>query len=350
MATNDPWAFLTTPKFKNFAGNALSDLGYGLTQGTDFGKALGAASQRTAQMQPSRNAEDLARQKIEEAATERNQTMEWVKANYPQYSNLPPAQAFQAAMQEHQAAQRGGASPTAEMRNFQFAQENPDFQNFLTNRGGPAEMSLQPTWMQDGDGQWFIGQMTKDGRVVRTETPDGMSPVPPADVAGAKAGATVDAKTAAAARAALPSAEQMMTITNKAIGEVRNNAAGMREWFSQIGPRGMYVNPGSEMGKFVAASSPTNAQAFMQARNMLKGGGQITDYEGRRAEDAISRMQAALDTGDQQSYLAAVADFEAAVVDGYNKLQQTAQGAYSAGSPAVSGGRKTSSGLSWSIE
>jgi flagellar protein FlgJ len=124
----------------------------------------------------------------------------------------------------------------------------------------------------------------------------------------------------------------MQEITKKALAEVRNNMAGMKEWFSQAGvaPRGMWVQGGTEMGKFIAAASPTNAQAFMQARDMLKGGGPITDYEGRRAEDAMSRMQAALDTGDQQSYLTAIADFEEAVATGYKKLVETAQGGYSA--------------------
>ena len=205
-------------------------------------------------------------------------------------------------------------------------------------------------------GEFAPFQPMSDGTMINTLTGEPANEADwsydPAAVTGAKTTATVDAKTAAAARAALPSAEQMKTVTDQAIAGVRASTAGMKEWFGQIGPRGAYIHPGSEMGKFYAAASPTNAQAFMQARNMLKGGGQITDYEGRRAEDAISRMQAALDTGDQTQYLEAVADFEAAVIDGYNKLQQTAQGGYAAGTPAVGGqgGNKTTSGVSWSVE
>ena len=173
-------------------------------------------------------------------------------------------------------------------------------------------------------------------------------------MAGGKAGATVDAKTAAAARAAMRGAELSNINTAKAIADVRNNAAGMNEWFGQIGPRGMYINPGSAMGKFWAAAEPTNNQAFMQAREMLKNGGPITDFEGRKAEDAFSRMRAALEKGDQQQYLNALADFEESVAIGYQKLVETAQGGYSQGGTQMpgnaGGGNVTSTGVPWSIE
>lgn len=99
----DPWAFLTTPKFKNFAGNALADLGFGLTRGTDFGKALGAATERTAQMQPSRDAEEAARLKLAEAAQKENATLEYLKRARPDLAEkvaagMPVSEAWGALM------------------------------------------------------------------------------------------------------------------------------------------------------------------------------------------------------------------------------------------------------------
>jgi hypothetical protein len=223
----------------------------------------------------------------------------------------------------------------------------------VEGKGGNAEVALQPTWMQDGQGNWVLGQLSKDGSIVQTKLPEGMRAANPGAVAGDRTTGTVDAKTAGAARAALPGAEISYSNTQKAIAELRGNAAGMNEWFGQIGPRGVYINPGSEMGKFWAAAEPTNNQAFMQAREALKGGGQITDFEGRKAEDAFSRMRASLEKGDQEQYLRALADFEDAVAQGYAKLRETAQGGYSAGSPAVGGaakGNATSTGVQWSIE
>ena len=99
----DPWAFLTTPKFRNFAGNALADLGFGLTQGTDFGQALGAATKRTAQMQPSRDEEEAARLKVAEASQKENATLEYLKRARPDLAEkvaagMPVSEAWNALM------------------------------------------------------------------------------------------------------------------------------------------------------------------------------------------------------------------------------------------------------------
>jgi hypothetical protein len=259
--------------------------------------------------------------------------------------------------------QGGGELPNS-VQEYEYAKNNGFAGSFAdwmqTGRNGASgpQLGMTPQWAKDpATGKYVLGQMSSDGRFQPTEM-GGLQPVDPFALAGGKAGTVADEKTAAAARAALPGAQQMLEITDKAVQEVRGNSRGMNEWFGQIGPRGMYVNPGSEMGKFLAASSPTNAQAFMQARNMLKGGGQITDYEGRRAEDAISRMQAAIDKGDQDQYLRALADFEQAVAEGYQKLVATAQGGYSADGlssaaappAALSNGNVTSSGVQWSVE
>jgi len=352
--------------FTDYIGSnrsALLGLAAGLVGGSTWGQGLSSGFQMAAQ---GRQMDQQQAEKLKaEAQAEKslNATRDWLAQNYPDLAQavdagLPVSEAWNEAFrrknakvaadpyQERFAAGQNYGLTGDELNRFALTGDLP------TGRGASAEVSLQPTWLVGPDGKPVLGQMTKGGEVIPSALPEGMTIMDPGMLAGSKTGATVDAKTAAAARAALPGAEQMMEITNKAISEVRNNAKGMNEWFSQWGPRGVYVNPGSDMGKFIAASSPTNAQAFMQARNMLKGGGQITDYEGRRAEDAISRMQAALDKGDQDQYLRALADFEQAVAEGYAKLKATAQGAYSAGSPAVGGqgGNRTSTGVTWSVE
>ncbi len=58
--------FFGSPKFKDFASNALMDLGYGLTRGTDLNQGFQFATQRTQEMQPQRD--EYARMKAEEAA------------------------------------------------------------------------------------------------------------------------------------------------------------------------------------------------------------------------------------------------------------------------------------------
>lgn len=328
----------------------------GLGSGTNFNEGLSGAAQAASRAAPLDQLAAEKRQMAENELSTRNRTAEWLRTQ-------PGGEQFAAALEngmiDGSTAFKSwmdaskGEKPieiNGQLVDPKTMQVLGDFRT-VEGKGGNAEVALQPTWLQDAQGNWVIGQLSKDGSIVQTKLPEGLSAADPGVVAGTRAGAQVDAKTAATARAALRSAEVSNVNTAKAIADVRNNAKGMNEWFSQWGPRGRYIHPGSEMGKFYAAAEPTNNQAFMQAREALKGGGQITDYEGRKAEDAFSRMRAALDTGDQGQYLRALSDFEEAVALGYQKLQETAQGGYSAGSPAVGGGGNvTSTGVPWSLE
>jgi hypothetical protein len=110
---------------------------------------------------------------------------------------------------------------------------------------------------------------------------------------------------------------------------------------------------GSPMANFRTALQQGQGQAFMQARNMLKGGGPITDFEGAKAEAAFSRMTLAAQNNNQDEFTQAVQDFQQAVNEGYQKLVEAANGGYAAGQPAVTGaangGNQTSTGVSWSV-
>ncbi|GMB80545.1 hypothetical protein NN6n1_13270 [Shinella zoogloeoides] len=72
--------------------------------------------------------------------------------------------------------------------------------------------------------------------------------------------------------------------------------------------------------------------AFLQAFGMLKGGGQITEVEGAKAEAAMARMDRAL---REDEFKAALRDFRGAVSAGIDKMRQRAgasgQGATSTG-------------------
>lgn len=363
LGENNPFT-----QWVNSNQNFLGAVGSGIAQGQNIqsGLAAGAAMIPQAKQLDREAAEKLKAEKL--AEQQANATTNWLQANHPDLAQMvtagmPVQEAWAEAMRRMQ-PQSGDQSEFDQRfaAGQQYGLEGDALNTFALTGSIPGTarsnvtFGTTPVWGQDtATGKQGYGVTGSDGSFKLVDT-GSFQPMTPAELAGSKTGATVDAKTAGAARAALPGAEQMMEITNKAVQEVRNNAKGMNEWFGQIGPRGVYVNPGSEMGKFQAAAAPTNAQAFMQARNMLKGGGQITDYEGRRAEDAISRMQAAIDKGDQDQYLRALADFEQAVAEGYQKLVATAQGGYSAGGqgmapPApLTSGNTTSSGVQWSVE
>jgi hypothetical protein len=70
--------------------------------------------------------------------------------------------------------------------------------------------------------------------------------------------------------------------------------------------------------------------AFLQARQLLKGGGAITDFESQKAEQAFIRMNAAQKPED---YRKAMTDFLDAVRAGLPKLQTAAPAASGAATP-----------------
>ena len=79
-----------------------------------------------------------------------------------------------------------------------------------------------------------------------------------------------------------------------------------------------------------------SSKAYMQARQALRGGGQITENEAARAEDAITRIGQA--NVSDEAFIEALFDFVDAVKDGLDIL--TAE----ANIPA------TSDGAEWTIE
>ncbi|MBB3744995.1 flagellar protein FlgJ [Rhizobium sp. BK591] len=74
--------------------------------------------------------------------------------------------------------------------------------------------------------------------------------------------------------------------------------------------------------------------AFLQAYGLLKGGGQITEVEGGKAQDAMARMDRSL---DEPHFRAALKDFRDAVEQGVAKMKERAKVASpsSPGDPAV---------------
>lgn len=66
------------------------------------------------------------------------------------------------------------------------------------------------------------------------------------------------------------------------------------------------------------------SQAWMAAREMLKGGGQITDYESKKAEAAVARLSRAKGTDE---FRAALRDLRDAITEGEAKLRAAQGGA-----------------------
>jgi len=100
-----------------------------------------------------------------------------------------------------------------------------------------------------------------------------------------------------------------------------------------VGPlQGALPNVSADAVRVQAKIDRLSGQAFIAARQMLKGGGQITDFESRRAEAAYSLL---MNTRlSDEDYRDALAEFKDAVQAGYNRLMAQAQAGGAANSTA----------------
>ena len=353
LGANNPAA-----QWANQNSNFLGAIGAGLGQGQNIQSGLSAGLAAVPQ------AKALDRENAEKAkadaklTAQTNATKAWIEQNYPQFAHLPVEQAWELATAYEKEKISGGSAnelPNS-VQEFEYARANGfdgSYMEWLSGKGGATERSLTPTYLRDENGNIVIGQLDKGGSVTPSQLPEGYTAIDPFAMAGGKTGATVDAKTVGAARAALPGMETAVSIAQKAFELVRNDEKGRKAWFSQWGalPRGMYVQGGSDLANFQTNAGQTLAQAFSQARETLKGGGPITDYEGKAATEAYSRAESALRQGDEQAYLQAIDDMEAAILAGYQKLVDAAQGDPTGGAltraapPAPAG----NSGAGWTV-
>lgn len=214
---------------------------------------------------------------------------------------------------------------------------------------------VTPIYGTDASGKTGMGVQGSDGSFKLVDT-GGFQPLGPYDLNATKAAGTAFGKATGGAQFDLPGAELTMNQTIQALNDIRSQQKGMDEQFGNVMgvPQQMTPAwPGSEKAKFQVAVDRGTNLAFMQAREMLRGGGQITDFESRKAETAITNMQAAMEKGDKQQFQQALDLFEQAVKDGYAKLSQQA-GAMPGygGAPAGGGaaGNVTSTGVPWSLE
>lgn len=345
-------------QWSNKNSGLLTGLGTSLlSDGMNFAPAQqGAAMDRQAAQQKDADAK---------LAAQTNATKDWLAKNYPDLAQavdagLPVSEAWQEAFKRQQG---GGASEydTRYQAGQQYGLTGDALNTFALSGSVPGTnkqnvtYSLTPTYGTDSaTGKQGMGVTGSDGSFKIVDT-GAFQPMGPGEVAGARATGGADAKTAAGARAALPSAELNFEIASKAADALLSDQKGMDEQFGNIlgVPQQMTgAFPGTAKANFRNQLDQLTGQAFLNIRQALKGAGAVTDYEGQRGEIAISRAKAAADRGDMQAFQQAVIEFKDSITKGLDLLRQQANGAYSAGAPAVTGntGNQTSSGVSWSVE
>lgn len=150
-------------------------------------------------------------------------------------------------------------------------------------------------------------------------------------IAGAKAGAQVESKAKATAKVEAPQVISQGEEAIKLVDELLK-APGFKQAVG--GSRVFQIQkiPGTDAKDFDIRLDQLKGKQFLQAFETLKGGGQITEMEGKKATDAIARMDAA---GSEPEFVKAAKDFQDVIRVGVERAKK-AQG----GTPEAAGGFK----------
>jgi hypothetical protein len=129
-------------------------------------------------------------------------------------------------------------------------------------------------------------------------------------------------------QAAVSSVKNQIGVIDKALGHKgRETATGLS---STLDPRN-YI-PGTNATDFKVVVDQIGGAAFLQAFESLKGGGQITEVEGKKATDAMARLNRAQSDGE---FKTALTDLRKVMSDGLSRLSNE-----TANPPPASSGAK----------
>lgn len=324
-------------------GSFASGLGKGF-QYAQQGRQVDLAENQMAQQ------EEARRQEIAQAQEQRNAALAYLQKNRPDLfekvqAGMPVAEAWKILN-----APAGSGSQENWYGNIIYTQdENGNvIPGQYSNQGNFRPLDL-------GDGNSIASPVDKvdagthyellnrqTGERVGTIPKDNYQPAYDAALGSAEAKAGVER--ASQAPKEIASAEQTIGLIDGMIGNPEKGIKahpGLDETFGNVmGIPQQWTGaiPGTNKADFIARLEQLQGKAFLEAYAMLKGGGQITEIEGVKAENAMARMQRAQ---SKEAFVAAMKEFRDAVESGLRKLQ-AAQGG---GQPNIA-----STGITWSIE
>lgn len=111
----------------------------------------------------------------------------------------------------------------------------------------------------------------------------------------------VGGQSAADERLSVSSAGAMIDTINGILGDdALDFSTGAMQWSQVV--------PGTPMYRFGTRVRQLNGQAFLQAFNMLKGAGQITEAEGQKATEAVGRLDSGQSPEDYRTALTELRD------------------------------------------
>lgn len=335
------------------SGSPLSDpetrllMGAQLLSGGNLGEQLGGAA--------------LVAGKRRGEITKRNKTMEWLKQYNPELAQavdsgaLDPTSAAELAWKEHteKPKQTEFEQRFAAAQSYGLDPQSPEGRSFIltgdipkSTETGMPKRALNGIPMQDENGNFFMGQLTEDGRLIPAEMPKGYVPLDPMQRAqqgayGKEVGefqgsqvATAQ-KDVATADVALDLLDQIETHPSLDMG------VGGTALFNGI--------PGTGGYDFQNLVEQAKSGAFLQAVQEMRGLGALSNAEGSAATAAITRMNTST---SKPAFLKAVQDYRNIVQQGKARAMANAGKAPQIGNqppPPPQGNRRTQSGVTWTV-
>ncbi len=220
----------------------------------------------------------------------------------------------------------------------QMAQAQREFQEQMANIRSSIGTSSQPYFQPVQTAQGVMAFNARTGRVEPVVGSSGQpiigaqyDPALQGSLAGSKTGATTEAKLRTEARLDAPKAIAQGEETIRLVDDLLK-APGMKQAVGASRMLGIQKIPGTPAKDFDVRLDQLKGQQFLQAFESLKGGGAITEIEGKKATDAIARMDAA---GSEAEFTKAAREFQSVIRQGVARAKnaqgvQTTQPAQSA--------------------
>jgi hypothetical protein len=218
-------------------------------------------------------------------------------------------------------------SPNPEIRQWGFKMLD------VQNAGRQGMSGLVPTDQgyayRDPQGNMVIAK-GPDGRPLMPVSLLSQDPTRQGEIAMSRAYGQQTGKSQAEREDQAPAELETIAQMRTTINQVKNHPG----FSSAVGWQGMFPTlPGTKERGFVTALDQLKGQTFLQAYQRLKGGGQITEIEGKKAEAAIARLDRAQ---SEEDFKAALADLESVLDAAEQRIRSQAGGA---ARQAVTGGQ-----------
>jgi hypothetical protein len=219
--------------------------------------------------------------------------------------------------------------------------EDPRYQSFVLGMDDPSGGGAAETWgltpiPGEGPNQESLLGVTSNRGNFKTVQTDGFTPLSPFEKRYQQAYGGGLAKDQQGAAFDLPrierNAQQSIAVLEKM--KTHPGRAGSTGFL-----QGALPARTSDQVDFNSLVDQTKGQAFLEAYNALRGGGQITDIEGAKAENALSRLRNQRLSDDD--YKQAIQDFEEVIMHGLEVARQQAVSTLPVPGQTIPGGGNT---------